>query len=158
MVEVQEKHAMKNVTWVISITLIYWHVMGKKAVLVIYTQKLLEHHTTAWDTNIHNRTSNMPCKVLAHSQQVYQYTWVFGLSGCQSWGKEWNSHLMKIIFICLYLAGASEHSIGTFLYLKIFILYLADLGTIHIFINIDQYNISIKWPRNLYMNAWNKTE
>ena len=38
--------------------------------LVIYTQKLLEHHITARNINIHNRTSNMPCEAMAHSQQV----------------------------------------------------------------------------------------
>jgi len=38
--------------------------------LVIYTQKLLEYHTTAWNTNIYNRMSNMPCEAMAHSQQV----------------------------------------------------------------------------------------
>jgi hypothetical protein len=33
MVEVQEEHVMKKVTWVISIILIWWHVMEKKLYL-----------------------------------------------------------------------------------------------------------------------------
>jgi hypothetical protein len=51
---------------------------------------------------------------------------------------------MSMILFCQYLARASQLLIGTFFYLTMFSLYLADLGTIHIVINIDQYDINIR--------------